>query len=1143
MYRRALLLVFLSISFVGCLSGWNGSPAHAKRILGSERGSVGSFSDALLLIPSTQGDVREMMGRLLLKVKKSDIPMMLQAAGHPNWRMRFWALVGIAKLGPDAKEAIPTVTRLLADRDSDVRATAVFTLGCLEPKSKSAIFALRKRVADQDAQVSYLALKALQQLDGFQDQEGVQILIAELSRSRSNTQPVVRELLEGRIRPEHVESLVNRINTQPNSTERTRLFTLLQQLGPKAKKAIPALAKYINSQTYPDRNAIRALGSVGVGDEKAIAALNQFLRRNLQRTRSSTSSSYYYNLEAALDALSETGPKSKVALQGMLEALRIREPSRISRYIRVRIAAAKALGALGAEAKNAAATIKQGLLRGSFNYSNGNQKVRKALVLISPDDLQAFESYVSGLRSDANRKTDLEQTLKQVAPRLVPRLLKDLRSSNAYTRRKAFSLFSKLGPLAKTAVPTLKEYLANKDTPLAVRQQAARVLQEIGPAAEPAIPQLIAAMKYPDVQVQVAAAMALGNIGKEPEKTVPALLAAMKVDDKRVPTAAAEALGAFPSQSKKIVPALLEALKENVPSLQLAAVKSLGQIETLGKEAVPPLVGLWTRAGTNSTTTLESARVISQITKRLNYTPPEVLKAMNSQQPDSMQHRLTAIALGGQNKKSVDVLRKLVRETKSPTIRWDALDSLAGMGEPGQAAEPELLDALRDPSSQTRRKAARALSKLLGTEAKRANAYWVETLLKNASNSNPANGVREVALLQEVDSKSSDFFYANLAEAYEGILRFDQQVTSLKQSLRSPNPSSYTYYRLGYLYYQKLEYRKSAPLFRNAAQKGYASGQYYLGRQYFQGLSVRQDQKEAVMWYTRAAKQNHSSAMNSLGFAYHQGAGVAKDLKEAVNWFQRSARYGNKVAQYNMGIMYRTGQGVPKNYSSALNYFRQSAGQRYAKAENLLGEMYRLGHGTSKSYPTATTWYRRAALQGYPVGQYNLGRMYYNGWGTTRDYKKAFQWFARAANQGYPTAQSLVARMYSRGQAVKRDYSKALLLYRKAASSGDPRFLNALAYFRATCPDGQFRDGKEAVTLALKACKKTKFGDPAMLDTLAAAYAEMGDFKNAVKTQQQAIKHPKAQSNTTLLQAMRERLKLYQNQKPYRFPGEPRVEG
>jgi tetratricopeptide (TPR) repeat protein len=95
------------------------------------------------------------------------------------------------------------------------------------------------------------------------------------------------------------------------------------------------------------------------------------------------------------------------------------------------------------------------------------------------------------------------------------------------------------------------------------------------------------------------------------------------------------------------------------------------------------------------------------------------------------------------------------------------------------------------------------------------------------------------------------------------------------------------------------------------------------------------------------------------------------------------------------------------------------------------------------------------------------------------------------------------------------------------------KYLNSLAWQFATSPDSSIRNGKKSVELAKKACDFTNWDNWQFLDTLAAAYAETGDFDNALKYQKAAIAK-EGLTETGKRAGLQVRLDLFEQKLPYR---------
>ncbi len=96
--------------------------------------------------------------------------------------------------------------------------------------------------------------------------------------------------------------------------------------------------------------------------------------------------------------------------------------------------------------------------------------------------------------------------------------------------------------------------------------------------------------------------------------------------------------------------------------------------------------------------------------------------------------------------------------------------------------------------------------------------------------------------------------------------------------------------------------------------------------------------------------------------------------------------------------------------------------------------------------------------------------------------------------------------------------------------------MSNLAWIFATSPDDSLRSGAKAVQLAQEALRISGRRIPLLFRTLAAAYAESGEFAEAIQTAQQGIELANSQGNVNLANELQGNIALYQEQRPLRDP-------
>jgi protein O-mannosyl-transferase len=261
---------------------------------------------------------------------------------------------------------------------------------------------------------------------------------------------------------------------------------------------------------------------------------------------------------------------------------------------------------------------------------------------------------------------------------------------------------------------------------------------------------------------------------------------------------------------------------------------------------------------------------------------------------------------------------------------------------------------------------------------------------------------------------------------------------------------------------------------------------------------------ETLWTHTLAATQDNDVALTDLGNYYMEHG----RLDDALSYLQRALNIHSGSEH--------------EHYTLSLAVIHDTIG-------NVLARIGRLDE--------ALAHFRQAVelRPDFPDAHYNLGVAFFR----KGDVDAAIaEW--RTTLGLHPTDSGTHASL---GNALvqKGLYHDAVTHY-EAALQSDPDFalpLNNLAWLLSAGPDQSIRNGAQAVELALKLNRVTQEKNPSYIRTLAAAYAEAGQFERAIDTNQTASALAEAQGQHQLAAKIEEETNLYREHRPFRDPSLP----
>ncbi|HUA67771.1 MAG TPA: tetratricopeptide repeat protein [Candidatus Saccharimonadales bacterium] len=238
------------------------------------------------------------------------------------------------------------------------------------------------------------------------------------------------------------------------------------------------------------------------------------------------------------------------------------------------------------------------------------------------------------------------------------------------------------------------------------------------------------------------------------------------------------------------------------------------------------------------------------------------------------------------------------------------------------------------------------------------------------------------------------------------------------------------------------------------------------------------------------------------------------------------------MAYGNLGLLFQK-QG---HFEEAFEYFQKALqlNPDYFEALNDLGTMFVM----ADHYNEAIDYFRRAnRIQPNSFETLkNLG----SALAATGQFDEAIEDYRKAIQIDPKNPETFLYLGMTLGQAGRE--REAVDAYQAALklNPGLPEALNNLALILGTSSQDELRNGPEAVHLAERACQLTQFHQPQFIETLAAAYAEAGQFQEAQATEAEVERLATAAGSTAQAERAQRLLERYRAGQPLREPPPPK---
>jgi len=382
-----------------------------------------------------------------------------------------------------------------------------------------------------------------------------------------------------------VKRLTRQLQTAEKPEERAAAAKELGRMGADARPAIPALVKALNDdgwyvtaellffrqEHFVFIDAADSLKKIG-GKETAEAVIAETLAIKRGERQEG-----WRPGPLRMEVLAHLGREARPVAGRLLEVI-----DEDGRLIAEALDALQAMELAPGTPEEVACAKK--VLPQFCNWGHGvGVKAAWLLHRMAPDDDDVLELYV---RSVVAAQPPVGPGMLELNARTLPLLIQHLEDEPNLGAVNQL----KLADLA-ALLPALTESL--HDPQPRIREGAATVLADRGPAAAEALPDLAPLLEDANRSVQVAAAIALWRIGQQADTTFPVIVAALASGDSAARDAARTFLDTISSADNWATAALAKtATSAEAKTLRIEALLALGRLGPTAAEALPEVLTL-----------------------------------------------------------------------------------------------------------------------------------------------------------------------------------------------------------------------------------------------------------------------------------------------------------------------------------------------------------------------------------------------------------------------------------------------------------------------------------------------------------------------------------------------------------------------